>query len=484
MITATEFNSLYQQLYSLSLLVFAGALTVALPLQFAPSRFKGWVASLPIWVAPVAFGLGLRLMKINQPLWYDEFFTLTIARLFPSPQFWAVVLGDVHPPTWYLISALFDTGAVWLIRLPSLLASVGVIIVAGQIAGRLYDRPAANAAMWLMATMSGQIVYAGEARVYALMTLIALIAFWAILAEKPLAYFLSAGALGWLHGLGFAHLGILSCVALWYWRGRHWPAVLSAIAVSGLWLPFMLSQAGDVMDGFWLPAFRFGALTLTVVELTAGLGVPQEFAWIAFALSLGLIVFGLSRLRFTRARVAALLYAVLPPIGVGILSTQVNTYLPRAFLPSVTLLAIVLIAGSLYQHRAWLIVACTAFAMLNIAMPARPDFGPVLADCDAVYYGSNAAAMMGMALRPDLTPHIRNNPDDLNQQFPESTKQALGFEYTLPRGEFCAFRFITAYTTPEENAAFGALSPFVKHTTTIVLSPLWHIQRLDMVNNP
>jgi uncharacterized membrane protein len=480
--TASDLNAVYRTFYDLSLFALCvGAVTFPIARRFVLARVEA-LNHLPAWVYPVLAGFVLRLLFINQPLWYDEYFTLTIARLFPANTFWQVVFSDVHPPTWYLISAVFDNGQAWLLRLPSLVCGLGIIAVGGVLARRLFDENTSITAMWLLAVLPAQVYYSGEGRVYAALTLAALCAVWAMLADRPRIYVVAAGLLGWLHTVGFIYLAALSLVGLWRWRHR-WPHVIGAVMLSSLWLPFMLQQIGDIVDGFWFPAFRVGALPFTLTDMATKLNGPESIWWVIIAVPWGFAVAAwLVRWNGQRAIVAFI--ALMPPFVVALISAiTVNSYLPRAFLPSVSLLIVLLIAPALANRPRWQAAVGTLCIVLIAITPARPDISPTLgAECTQVYYGNVAAAMMGLAVRPDLTPYIRSNPNDLTQTFNKSAQAALGFRYELPRGEFCAFRIINVYTLPAENTHFAALSPLVRQRSGVSFSNFWRVETLYMEN--
>src|SRR5690606_16059505 len=93
--------------------------------RFAEEAMKNKYDALFI----LAFALRVVGMWIPQ-LWYDENFTLILARL-PFDRMIAATAGDVHPPLWYLIEwgwlRLFpDPGLVpaWTLRIPALACSV------------------------------------------------------------------------------------------------------------------------------------------------------------------------------------------------------------------------------------------------------------------------------------------------------------------------------------------------------------------------
>ncbi len=57
----------------------------------------------PILIILAVAGV-LRIAALSQMLWYDEAYTAMLARM-PLDQIVSATIGDVHPPTWYLIEA-------------------------------------------------------------------------------------------------------------------------------------------------------------------------------------------------------------------------------------------------------------------------------------------------------------------------------------------------------------------------------------------
>lgn len=204
--------------------------------------------------APIAVGALLRLAvwADARPLWLDEAISALAAT---SAHPWqAIATTDLHPPLgvaliWLASSISHDER---VLRLPSLLASVAAIPLLARAAGDWVDPRARLAAAWLMALCAPAILYAGEARPYAL----GLMGVTAVLASgraSPRARGLAASvALGALWGAW----PVVAAVA-WHRRDRTIAFVLAAGAA--LAAPLLLAQhahqGAGLAHGFLAPWF-------------------------------------------------------------------------------------------------------------------------------------------------------------------------------------------------------------------------------------
>jgi len=96
--------------------------------------------NLWFWV-PFLLGSLLRLAWIwTQPLWYDENFTLAVLRL-PLDRMWTAILGDVHPPLFYLLYKPFALLELptWCLRIPSVLLGILSLWLAWKVFGLLSE---------------------------------------------------------------------------------------------------------------------------------------------------------------------------------------------------------------------------------------------------------------------------------------------------------------------------------------------------------
>jgi len=85
----------------------------------------------------------LRFVAISQPLWYDEAYTALLVKL-PFSDMITATVGDVHPPTWYLIERAFTTVLGMnetTLRLPSALLGILAVYIGWRLAKQLNISP-------------------------------------------------------------------------------------------------------------------------------------------------------------------------------------------------------------------------------------------------------------------------------------------------------------------------------------------------------
>jgi len=129
-------------------------------------------------------GLALRIPGLFTDLWLDELWSLANADAVRSP---LEVFTSVHSDnnhylyTLYLLAIgdnLSPGPAAWAVyRIPSLLAGVGSVLVAGML-GRRRSAAEAILAMALTATSFALAMYSSEVRGYSLLVFFALLSFW------------------------------------------------------------------------------------------------------------------------------------------------------------------------------------------------------------------------------------------------------------------------------------------------------------------
>jgi uncharacterized membrane protein len=235
---------------------------------------------------------------IGSPLWYDENFTLLMIR-HPLDQMLLAASGDVHPPLYYLL--LWPLGQIhgapaWIIRIPSLLFSIAALFVWWAILEKLIHNTKVQRAAWvLFAISSVGLYYAGEGRMYALLTLLLLAAMWAMLERRWLLLGVFAALLLWTHNYGIIYL---ACLWLAGWLfDRHTRKQLSlTLGLAGLtflpWLAVLNSQMDAIQGGYWL--FRltlpsalyalYQSFSLYGKLLNDIYGQVVFFGWLAFTI--------------------------------------------------------------------------------------------------------------------------------------------------------------------------------------------------------
>ena len=223
----------------------------------APDRFR---IGAVLVAGTVLVGLVLRFVA-SSALWLDEAISVDFARLSIG-RLDNGLRQDGHPPLYYVLlhgwTSLFGTSDVAVRSLAGVIsvATLPLVWAAGR---RLGGRRTAAIALVLMATSPFAIRYATEARMYALVTLLALAGYLAVLRalESPnlgrlaLVSVLTAASL-YTHYWGLWLAGGASVILLVtsQRQAERRPGsrrVMAAMALGGLafvpWLPILLYQA-------------------------------------------------------------------------------------------------------------------------------------------------------------------------------------------------------------------------------------------------
>lgn len=178
-------------------------------------------------------GFFLRATQINESLWLDELHTSWVADgslhdVLPRAQ-----AGNQSPAYFYLVWGLVALWGQheWVMRLPSLLAGMTLILVTGLLTFHwTKSRWAALLAVWLVTLDRECVFYAQEARPYALLQLAALlhgVVFVGVLCRptrrRRVALILGAAALFYLHYTAFLFLAaeLVCWILLVAQRNKH-----------------------------------------------------------------------------------------------------------------------------------------------------------------------------------------------------------------------------------------------------------------------
>lgn len=235
------------------LTVPAGALPRPRPGSGPRRRTAGW------WLLVLAVGLGaLARLRTGSGLWLDEALSVEIARR-PVPDLLEALRRDGSPPLYYLllhawISALGTSDLA--VRALSAVASLAALPVVWAGGRRLGGPRVAAAALLLLAVNPFAVRYATEARMYALVQLLAAAGLLAVLRalERPvparlLPVGLCAGALALTH---YWSLFLLAATGV----------ALLALSAHGAHRASALRVLGALAGGLalllpWLPSFVF-----------------------------------------------------------------------------------------------------------------------------------------------------------------------------------------------------------------------------------
>jgi 4-amino-4-deoxy-L-arabinose transferase-like glycosyltransferase len=290
-------------------------------------------------IAVVLLGFAVRLIGLTGlgDLEFDEIVSVRYANL-PAGELLPRLAGALfeHPPAFYLAlggwRALAGNGDA-AARLFSVFPGTITVALAYAVGRRLDSHRTGTLAALLVAVAPLSIFYSREARMYALVTCLALASFWlfvrALARPRQAAFWVLFATIGvltsYVHYLGAMMLAAQLAAALALGRhARHVirPLALTAAAVVLLAVPWLL-----VAGGSWasLPALSFAHLTAAPaaigwawIALVAGPGRADGFTdpagnglvlGVAAAALLALAAVGLGRLRGARLVVASSLLA-------------------------------------------------------------------------------------------------------------------------------------------------------------------------------
>lgn len=417
--------------------------------SYREAKIWSWLPFPAIWLA-LAVGFCVRLIQINDVLWYDETFTAAIARLPDLERLFTVVRGDVHPPTNYvltwLVVQLFGDSELAL-RLPALLAGTLLIYLAYRLALALrFSSKAAHLSAWMMVFMPAAIEYSTEARQYALLACFVFGAAIVLLEGRGRWFFFLAGALPWIHNLGFFYAGLLCLAALLYHGKSAFRTVLLTGLLAATWLPAMLYQSSDVADGFWIPQMSLAGLIYPLASMTISGDIPLGLVLLSYTpwLCVMIAAFAWSRRWLvTRRGLVWLALFVGVPVSIAVVSWLWRpVYLHRALLPAS--LAVIPLVAQFLTNKAGLRRFWQGFAAVGLGIAFLGFLHPVQghnnnrSGLDVVEHCAGADLIINTSLSLQFVstyylPHTQSlmTPAalDLNQQLPGDALQALGFEF-------------------------------------------------------
>jgi mannosyltransferase len=236
----------------------------------------------------VVIAAGFRLYGLaDESLWNDELSTWSRQDEGPfSALFWERMFSDVHPPGYLLLMsawcAVFGESEVAL-RLPSALAGIAAVPAVFVCGRRVYSELAGLVAAFLTAASPFLIEYSQEARSFAFVTLLGILAagrIYALLTAEPelrggwrqvSSAAFAAAACAYLHYSGLLLVVTLygfAFVQVLIWDRRRWPIVAASAGLALLlyapWLAGLvhhLARGGvtflarpNLQDLFQLPA--------------------------------------------------------------------------------------------------------------------------------------------------------------------------------------------------------------------------------------
>ncbi len=462
---------LYMVLIALLLCWFGYLVYRARGIRVFLSRLNIPVPSLSIQLILI-LGFLLRIPRLFDSLWYDEAFTARMSSL-PLDKLPVAIMGDVHPPLWYLIEwvtvRVFGSSEVAL-RLPSLILGVLLIYLVYRLTVVLrQDNRVALTAALLTALLPVAVYYSNEARSYSLLACLAILMLIAILEDRPRWFAIAGALICWTHNLGIVYLGVLGIAALHY-ALTHWREIpytfrnvggggalsidmvkieprfdwYAALVISGIgagaWLPFLYLQSQRVSDGFWIDRLSIGSVLRYLADETIGRRIPEPFViplYLLFFILLILVFVSARRWLKSRPGTVYLSLIVGVPLTLALVSLVWKpVYLTRALLPCGIGLVIVW-AYALQCSPAQNLLRVISVGVVGVSLvcfylpsSSRADLRGFLSYCSgasASYATSIPAAMFLGYYRPDVPLTVWSEANDLNQTLTPDAKAAFQF---------------------------------------------------------
>ena len=419
------------------------------------SRFTAYASRFTLYqeqAAPLALaglllvGLWLRLWQLGAVYWYDEVFTATLARL-PLARLWAATVADVHPPAYYLLiwatnQAVGGAGES-VLRLPSLLAGLGFILVVYRL-GRALDMRAA--AVWgataLTALAPFQIYYSQELRAYALLMLATGLAALGLVERRSWLFIGGSLAALYLHHLAAPFIAVQCLLAIttrrWSWLKLA--GIIAVIAVG--YLPgavLTVYQAGQITGNFWVPPLSSPGRVVAVLDDLIFFTPNNTFIIASGLLTGAALVVIAADWRAVLQRPYLALSTVLPLALVCLASLVWQPVLISRVMAPLTPFYYLLLADVITRNWrravAWGGPALVCIACIAVVGPLegkigrddRAIFDNIPAKTgDAFYHANVGSYLIWSYYRPELPHYLWPNKNDLSQSLSSPTKAAMG----------------------------------------------------------
>jgi uncharacterized membrane protein len=328
-----------------------------------------------------------------QSLWFDETYSVFLARL-PVADAWAALLADgVHPPLYYaLLRGVIGLGqSEAAVRTLSVLAGTLSVVLVYAIGRAWIGRTAAALAGLLLCVSPLQVWYSRDARMYALLMLLSLAAIgtYALLLRRPTSARSTLFVLA--HGLAYlTHyfalmvplveaIDILARFSRRYHFLRRWTALQALAALPFLgWVVALAGRDAQIFGIGWVPPSAPADLLLTLANFTVGALPPMSvYRWIAFAAFLLLALQGLrARWEDPEAKLLVAVWAFGPPVLTFLLSLRRPVYIDRFLIGSLPAVLLLVAAGLASLRRGWRLLFAFVMAAILVDSMVRMVFVP------------------------------------------------------------------------------------------------------------
>lgn len=231
-----------------------------------PWHRQTWGERHFLWIlggAAIVFAILSVSIGLGQSVWFDEAYSIMLAKQ-PAVQIVHLTALDTHPPFYYLLlkgwASLFGWGE-WALRSLSVLSAALALMFAGLTARRMFGARVALMALPFIALAPFLIRYGFEIRMYALASLIGMMATYVLVR----AWQTKPGRDQWALYIVYAALVALGMYTLYYlavlWIAHAaWLVWMTAKEKKPLneWLrqPWLIAYGASIVLFLpWLPAF-------------------------------------------------------------------------------------------------------------------------------------------------------------------------------------------------------------------------------------
>jgi len=472
----------------------------------ATAQRRDWAAVTPgeclalLGVLVLAFGLRFELLG-TRPLWFDEAFSLEVAKK-TIPELWTYLhLNDTHPLGYYALLSVwvrwFGTGLA-VMRIPSLVLGMGVVGLTWAVGRRLASPAVGVVAAGLVALHPYQIFSSNEMRMYALLGVVSLVSTWAVwrAVEAPrrvwrwVAYGVSIALMGYTSYYAFL---LVPAQALWVLlvlprrEGivRLGTAAVVALACYAPWAPALVTLPSRLPWAWRNPAD---------VYYVASLVTSQTFGTYLFDSG---SYFTIGRVPLQNYPILIFPFAVLLVLGAlalgGVDRRGRSLVVVSWLLPLVLVVAVSLLVGRQFafgRHLVFLepfaaLLLAAGIVHAGDAAPSLPRaLLPLLAACLVLTYlmpaVGNVQDPQAMPYRWDLAARFLETevrPGDVIVYLPGAMSSPIRYYYDAPTPQifltFSSHRWTERDSQPAIRQAVGVISARGYRRVWIVFSTPW-----------
>jgi hypothetical protein len=469
-----------------------------------------WLLAVLVIVKPPSIPRPTFGLLMNQPLWYDETFTIAVARL-PLDRMLQAVAGDVHPPLWYVVewATIRLLGeSPWAMRLPALLFALSSVWLTYRLALALgLERKTALWAAGLLAVMPAQVYYAQEARMYAMLQFFVLLAVLGVYEQRWVLLAIGLCGALYTHNLGVVFAIVVGALSMFHYPARWREKVLVGCGTVLAWSPGLrgvLRQAQAVGNGFWMTESGLGGYLLPLYRLTLGMGAVdfiEQHALVAAAGMGALALWAAWRGEYPGRFLLALVGG---PSLMLVLASEVwrPIYLERVFLVSLPFLVILVVVALRWLKAAYrdaILVALVPLVGLCLLFQSKgtetyrafaDDFMAEHRPGDVIYHVNLATYIQLSYYLPDAEHVCWPNAGNLEQSLSVETQEAMGIRRASAAevwdGEhrlFVVWSLNPLSAASEEQALSGALALgearqlIVWEESELVTAGVWEVAR-------